>query len=111
MDGRSGIEPPLRSRFSRQACRIEEDAARDDSVLQGIDVPFRATTRSLDVFHRNSVIPLSLGHDVTVHGIKMAVDHAMVCARILIPIGCSCWTDIAEKTLQYVRRIHGLFLS
>ena len=87
MDGRSRLEPPLRSGLPRQARRIEEDGAGDHAIFQSIDIPFRATARGLDVFHRPAVVSLAVHHDVTVHGIQMAVNHAMIRARILVSIG------------------------
>ena len=51
MDGRSGLQPALWSSLPRQARRIEQNGSRDDAILQGIDTPFRAATRGLDLFH------------------------------------------------------------
>ena len=111
MYGCSRLEPALRRGLSRQAGRVEEDASRDNAILQGIDIPFRATACGLYVFHRPSVVSLAVNHDVAVYGIQMAVNHAMIGARILVSIGGACRTHIAENTLQDIRRIRSFFLD
>ena len=111
MDGRSRIEPPLGSGFSRQTRRIEQDGSGDNAVLQSIDIPFRATALGLDVLHRPAVVALAVHHDVTVHCIQMAVNDAMIRPRISICIGGSCRTDVAENTLQDVRCIRSFSLN
>ena len=110
MDGRSGLQPALWSSLPRQARRIEQNGPRDDAILQGIDTPFRAATRGLDLFHRHAVISLAFHHDVTVHGVKMAVTHPMVRARVLVSVRGASRIDVAENALEDVGRIRSLFL-
>src|SRR5579862_6832684 len=110
MDGRSRIEPPLRSNLSRKTCRIEEDGSGYNTVFQSVDIPFRTTARGLDVLHRHSVVSLAVYHHVTVHGIQMAVNNAMIRACILVSIAGASRANIEENTLQDIRRIRGYFL-
>src|SRR5439155_19330361 len=86
VDRCSGLQPTLCRNLSRQKCGIEQNAARDDAVFQGIDTSSRTTARGLDLIHGYAVITLAVGHDVTIHRIEMAVDNAVIAATILITI-------------------------
>src|SRR2546427_12858219 len=86
MDRRSRLQPPLRSGLSRQECRIEQDGARDNTILQSVDTAFRATARGRDVFPRHAVVALAIHHHVTVQGIKMTVNDAVNWTRALVSI-------------------------
>src|SRR5207245_3002557 len=107
----SRIEPPSCSGLSRHGLSSAEDGSGDHAVLQSIDIPFRATARGRDVFHRPAVVSLAVYHDVTVHGIQMAVNDAMIRPRISIGIGGSCRANVHENTLQDVRSIRSFFLN
>ena len=74
MDGRSRFQPSLRSNFTGQKRRVEQDGTRHHAVFQGGNAPLRTTARGFDIFHRHAVIPLALIHHVTVHRIQMTVD-------------------------------------
>src|SRR5256885_6464148 len=83
MDPRSRPQPTLGSGLSRHEWRIEQDGARDNPILQSVDTAFRATARGRDVFHRHAVVALAVHHHVTVQGIEMTVNDAVICTRVL----------------------------
>ncbi len=87
MNGRSRLEPALRSGLARKARCVEEDRARHDAIFQDVDISLWATAGGHDVFHRPAVVALAFRHHVAVHRIQMAVNDAMVGARILVSIG------------------------
>ena len=95
VNGRARFQPTLRGRLPRQACCVKENAPCNDAILQRVDVALRATARSLNVLHGPAVVSLAFGHNVTVHGIKMAVNDPMIRARVLVPIRCAGRIDIA----------------
>src|SRR6266705_5771618 len=105
MDRCSGLQPTFCSGLSRQKCGIEQNAARDDAVFQGIDTSSRTTARGLDLIHGYAVITLAVGHDVTIHRIDMAVDNAVIAATILITIQSHTRADINDGSFQNHRSI------
>src|SRR5947209_10839992 len=111
MDRCSGLQPTLCGGLSRQKCGIEQNAARDDAVFQGIDTSSRTTARGLDLIHGYAVITLAVGHDVTIHRIEMAVDNAVIAATILITIWSDTRADINDGAFQNRRSIDGTLLN
>src|SRR5207248_1547316 len=94
MDRCPRFQPTLRSSFSRQARRIEKDASGNDAIFQSIDISLRTATCGLDVLHRSPVVSLAVDHDVTVHGIQVTVNHAVIRAGVLVSIGGAGGTDV-----------------
>ena len=111
MDRCSGLQPTLCGGLSRQKCGIEQNAARDDAVFQGIDTSSRTTARGLDLIHGYAVITLAVGHDVTIHRIEMAVDNAVIAAAILVTIQSDTRADINDGAFQNRRGIDGTLLN
>src|SRR6266571_2155797 len=111
MDRCSGLQPTLCGGLSRQKCGIEQNAARDDAVFQGIDTSSRTTARGLDLIHGYAVITLAVGHDVTIHRIEMAVDNAVIAAAILVTIQSDTRADVNDGAFQNRRGIDGTLLN
>src|SRR6266566_4808981 len=107
----TGLQPTLRRGLSRQECGIEQNAARDDAVFEGIDTSSRTTARGLDLIHRYAVITLAVGHDVTIHRIEMAVNNAVIAAAILVTIQSDTRADINDGAFQNRRGIDGTLLN
>ena len=111
MNGRSRIEPTLSRRLPRQACRVEQDAARDDAVLQRINVSSRAAAGGLDLIHRHAVVAFPFRHDVAIHRVEMTVDDPVVRAGVLVLIERNTRSHVEDFTLEYRRGIHSTFLN
>src|SRR4029078_12205155 len=111
VNSRSRFKPALCRSFPGQARCVELDGARYYAIFESRDVPFRATVRGLDVFHWPAVISLAFKHDMTIHCVQVAVDDAVICARVLVAVGSAGWRNIVESPIQYERRISGLFLG
>src|SRR5262245_44053209 len=111
MDSGSRFEPALRSRLARQARRIEENTARHHTILQGVNASSRTTAGCFDLVSGNSVVAFTVGHDVTVHRIQVAVTHAVIRSRVLIAVESDRRTYVQNSTFEYRRRIHCAFLN
>ncbi len=110
MHCRARLEPTLTGALSRQERGIEQDAARDNPVLQGVDAASRTPASRLDIVHRHAVVSPAVQHDVTVDGIQVAVRNAVIGAVVLVAIQCDGRTEGDEGALEDRGSVGGLFL-
>ena len=111
VDGCARFQPPLGSRLSRKARGVEQNAPRHDAVLQRVDVASWTAACRLDLIHRYAVIALTVGHNVTVHRIEMAVNDSVVTTGILVAIESNTRADVDHRALQDSWSIDCAFLN
>src|SRR5881397_1570460 len=111
VDGCARLQPSLGTRPSRKTRGVEQNAASHNAVLQRVDTASGTAAGSLDVIHRYAVVAFTVGHDVTVHRIEMAVNDSVIATRILVAIQSDTRTHVDHRPVQSRWSIDGAFLN
>ena len=110
VDGGARFQPAFRRGLARQQGGIEQHGTGEDAILVGHDAAARATVGGFHFLPAHAVVAHALEHDVTVQGVQVAVNGAVIAAAVLVAIRGAGRGHPQHFAVQHRRGVHGRFL-